>query len=231
MQAHLSPDELRKQALKGQLKGTVGLLLLLMLPAWSLNFWQGWLYWLLFTVSTTAISLYLLKHDPALVESRLKAGATAERRRSQKTIQAIASVTGCAMFLVPGVERHFTGLPMPVMVVVAGNALMLAGLWIVFLAFRENSHASSIIEVKSDQKVISTGPYAVVRHPMYSGCVLAFLATPFALGSLWTLPFAIALSVVIAIRLLDEEQYLKANLDGYVAYCRKVLYRLMPRVW
>ncbi len=231
MQAHLSPHELRKQALKGQLKGTVGLLLLLMLPAWSLNFWQGWLYWLLFTVSTTAISLYLLKHDPALVESRLKAGATAERRRRQKIIQAIASVTGCAMFLVPGIERHFTGLPMPVTVVVAGNTLMLAGLWIVFLAFRENSHASSIIEVKSDQKVISTGPYAVVRHPMYSGCVLAFLATPFALGSLWTLPFAIALSVIIAIRLLDEEQYLKANLGGYVAYCRKVPYRLMPGVW
>lgn len=231
MQARLSPDELRKRALKGQLKGTIGLLLLLMLPAWSLAFWQGWLYWLLFTVSTTIMSLYLLRHDPALVESQLSAGATAERERSQKIIQAIASVVGCAMFVVPGIERHFTGLPMPVWLVIAADILLLAGLWIVFMAFRENSHASSIIEVKPEQKVISTGPYGVVRHPMYSGCVLAFMATPFALGSLWTLPFAVALSVVIAIRLLDEERYLRANLPGYDAYCRKVRSRLIPGIW
>ena len=231
MQTRLSASEVRKKALEGQGKGMIGLLLLLMLPAWSLSYWQAWVYWLIFSVATTMMSLYFLKHDPALVESRLKAGATAEREKSQKIIQAMASIVGCAMFIVPGIERHFTGLPLPAPVVIMANMMFLLGLWIVFLALRENSHASSIIEVKSEQPVIATAPYSFVRHPMYSGCVLAFMATPLALGSLWTLPIAAALSLIIAIRLLDEEKFLHANLSGYGSYARRVRYRLIPAVW
>lgn len=231
MQTHLDARELRRRALSGQLKGTIILLLLLMLPAWSLSFWQGWLFWVVFTLGTSFISLYFLKHDPTLVESRLKAGASAEHEPSQKRIQAAASVIGFAAYIVPGIERHFTGLPLPVSLVILGNIAFLIGVWIVFLAFRENSHASSIIEVKSGQNVVATGPYGIVRHPMYSGCVLAFIASPFALGSLWALPFAIALSAVIAIRLLDEERFLRSNLPGYDAYRLKVQYRLIPFIW
>lgn len=231
MPTHLSPDELRRKVWQGQLKGIVGLWLLLMLPAWSLSFWQGWLFWLVFSVSTGFISFYFLKHDPALIETRLKAGPTAEREPSQKRIQTAASVAACAMVVVPGIERHLTGLPLPFSVVVLGNIAFLIGIWIVFLAFRENTHASSIIEVKSGQNVIATGPYGIVRHPMYSGCVLAFIASFLALGSVWSLPFAVALSLVIVVRLLDEEKYLKANLPGYTAYCRQVRCRLIPSVW
>lgn len=209
----------------------IGLLLLLMLPAWALTFWQAWIYWMLFSVATTMMSLYFLKHDPGLVESRLSAGAKAEREQNQKVIQAMASVVVCAMVMVPGIERHFTGLPLPVALVVGADILFLIGLWIVYLSLRENSHASSIIEVRSDQPVVSTGPYSLVRHPMYSGCVLAFLATPFALGSLWALPVAIALSVIIAVRLVYEERFLKANLDGYENYTGRVRCRLIPGIW
>lgn len=231
MQTRLSPRELKKKALEGQAKGMIGLLILLMLPAWSLSYWQAWVYWLIFSVATTMMSVYFLKHDPALVESRLRAGAGAEREKSQKIIQALASVVGCAMFVVPGIERDFTGLPLPISLIAAANILFLLGLLVVFLALRENSHASSIIEVKAGQTVIATGPYAFVRHPMYSGCVLAFMATPLALGSLWALPLAAALSVIIAVRLLDEEKFLHANLGGYDRYARRVRYRLIPAIW
>jgi protein-S-isoprenylcysteine O-methyltransferase Ste14 len=135
------------------------------------------------------------------------------------------------MFVVPGIERHFTGLPLPVWTVILADIPVVVGFWIIFLALRENGHASSIIEVKSGQNVISTGPYSLVRHPMYFGCVVFFLATPLALGSLWALPFAIALVFVLAVRLLDEERYLKANLSGYSAYCQKVKFHLIPGIW
>ncbi|MGH6860746.1 MAG: methyltransferase family protein [Phyllobacterium sp.] len=227
----LDLDALRKSTLVANAKAFLVLVLLIHVPAFTFGFWQGWLYVVVFSACALWAALYFLKHDPALVASRQKAGAGAEREKSQKWIQGIASVVGCAMFVVPGIERHFTGLPLPVPLVILADMLVAGGFWIVYLSLRENSHASSIIEVKSGQPVVSTGPYALVRHPMYSGCVLLFLATPLALGSLWALPFAIVLVLVLAIRLLDEERYLKANLQGYDAYCRKVKVHLVPYVW
>ena len=223
--------KLREAAFKGNAKTLLILGLMIHVPAWTLYFWQGWLYLVIFGVCALVLTLYFLKYDPALIASRLKAGPAAERETSQKWIQAIAGVVVCLMFVVPGIERHFTGLPLPVWLVILAEILVVVGFWIMFLAFRENGHASSIIEVKSGQNVISTGPYARVRHPMYSGAVVLFLATPLALGSLWALPFAVALCIVIAIRLLDEERYLKANLAGYDAYCQNVKSHLIPGIW
>ncbi len=224
-------EKLRKTALEGNAKTLLILGLLIHVPAWTLYFWQGWLYLVIFGICALVMTLYFLKYDPALIASRLKAGPAAEREKSQKWIQAIAGVVVCLMFVVPGIERHFTGLPLPLWLVILADTLAVAGFWIMFLTFRENGYASSIIEVKSGQNVISTGPYALVRHPMYSGAVVLFLATPLALGSFWALPVAVVLSVVIAVRLLDEERYLKANLPGYDAYCRKVKSHLIPGIW
>jgi len=224
-------EKLRKTALEGNAKTLLVLGLLIHVPAWTLYFWQGWLYLVIFGICALVMTLYFLKYDPALIASRLKAGPAAEREKSQKWIQAIAGVVVCLMFVVPGIERHFTGLPLPLWLVILADTLAVASFWIMFLTFRENGYASSIIEVKSGQNVISTGPYALVRHPMYSGAVVLFLATPLALGSFWALPVAVVLSVVIAVRLLDEERYLKANLPGYDAYCRKVKSHLIPGIW
>lgn len=224
-------ENLRKSALAGNIKAWLVLALLIHVPALTPYFWQGWLYLVVFGSCALWVTLYFLKHDPALVASRQKAGAGAEREKSQKWIQGVASVVGGLMFVVPGIERHFTGLPLPVWTVILADILVVVGFWIIFLALRENGHASSIIEVKSGQNVISTGAYSLVRHPMYSGCVVFFLATPLALGSLWALPFAIALVFVLAVRLLDEERYLKANLSGYSAYCQKVRFHLIPGIW
>jgi protein-S-isoprenylcysteine O-methyltransferase Ste14 len=227
----LPMHDLRKKAIIGVTRFQIILALLLFLPAWSLGFWQAWVYWIMFFLSTLLTTSYLLKRDPVLLESRLRSGASAEREKSQKIIQALASVFTCGVLIVPGIERRFHSSIIPLSVVLVADALVVAAFVIVFLVFRENSYASSIVEVKADQRVISTGPYRIVRHPMYAGAVLMFLATPLALGSLWAFACAILLCGVIVARLLDEERYLSKNLPGYRSYCRKVRYRLIPYVW
>ncbi len=130
-----------------------------------------------------------------------------------------------------GFDHRCRWSSVPVPIVVAADVLVVLGLMIVFRVFRENSYAASSVRVEANQPVISTGPYAWVRHPMYAGGVLAFLATPLALGSLWALPPAVLLGGGVVVRLLGEERYLSENLSGYDAYCRKVRYRLIPHVW
>jgi protein-S-isoprenylcysteine O-methyltransferase Ste14 len=224
-------NDLGKKALTGLVRFQIFLALLLFLPAWSVRFWEACVYWSVFSVAVLVITLYFLKRDPALVESRLQAGPAAEREKRQKVIQILASILSCGLFVVPGIERRLRPSVIPLPLVLAADALVLAGFVIFFLVFRENSYASSIIEVKTGQRVISTGPYGLVRHPMYAGAALLFLATPPALGSLWALVGAVPLCGVIVARLLDEEQYLSKNLPGYEEYCRKVRYRLIPHVW
>jgi protein-S-isoprenylcysteine O-methyltransferase Ste14 len=224
-------NNLSKKALMGLLRFQIILAFLLFLPAWSLHFWEAWLYWILFSVSALIITLYFLKHDPRLIERRLAVGPSAEPEKSQKIIQAIAGVLTCALFTTPGFDYRFHWSSVPIFVVLIADALVVLGLLVIFFVFRENSYAASVVKVEANQPVISTGPYQFVRHPMYAGAVLMFLATPFALGSLWALFVAVPLCGVIIVRLLDEERYLSANLPSYNVYCQKVRYRLIPRVW
>jgi len=224
-------DALRKKALTGCIKFQLTLALFLFLPAWSLRFWEAWLYWLLFSASALILTLYFLKHDPQLIERRLEAGPVAEQEKSQKIIQAIASVLVCALFIVPGFDHRLHWSTAPTPLVLLADVSVVLGFLIVFFVFRENSYTAGTVKVEANQHVISTGPYRFVRHPMYVGATLMFLATPFALGSLWALLVAVPLCGVIVARLLNEEQYLSAHLPGYIAYCQKVRYRLLPMVW
>ena len=137
----------------------------------------------------------------------------------------------CALLVVLGIGRRFHSSRTPAALVLLGDALVAVGYYIVFLALRENRWAASIIEVRPGQSVISTAPYRIVRHPMYSGGVLMILATPLALGSLWAFVCAVLPCGMIAARLLDEERYLSRNLPGYEGYCQKVRYRLIPHLW
>jgi protein-S-isoprenylcysteine O-methyltransferase Ste14 len=224
-------DDLARRALIGLARFQVVLALLILLPAWSLSYWQGWLYWALFGACCLVLTLYFLRRDPSLVERRMNVGPVAERERKQKVIQSFAAVLICALFVVCALDHRFGWPSLGWPVVLLGDVFVLLGFFVIFLTFRENSFASSIIEVGSGQRVIDTGPYASVRHPMYAGALLLFFATPPALDSWWGLAPAALLAAVIVWRLRDEEAYLARNLPRYDDYRRKVRWRLVPGVW
>ncbi|MES2167324.1 MAG: isoprenylcysteine carboxylmethyltransferase family protein [Pseudomonadota bacterium] len=225
----MSPNAAK--AFAGLLRSLIVIAALFFIPAWSLRFWQAWVYIAIMGAASAAIILYLAKYDDALIGRRLRAGPIAEKEKSQKIIQTLTAVTGVIAFLVPGFDFRWHWSDVPTALIVLGDIGVVIGYVIIFLVFRENSYASSIVEVAESQKVISTGPYAVVRHPMYSGAILMFLATPLALGSWWAFIPAIVLSALVAARLIDEERFLVIHLPGYDTYRSSVRYRLIPGVW
>jgi protein-S-isoprenylcysteine O-methyltransferase Ste14 len=207
------------------------LALALFIPARSLAFWQAWVYLGVFGVSTLLVTLYLIRNDRELLARRVKGGPTAEAQKNQQIIQGFASLFFIALYVVAGLDYRFGWSNVPPVVSLIADGFVALGFYIVFRVFRENTYTSATIEVSDEQKVISSGPYRVVRHPMYAGAFLLLLATPLALGSWVALPFPIPLILVIVIRLLDEERFLSSNLGGYEAYRQKVHYRLVPYVW
>jgi protein-S-isoprenylcysteine O-methyltransferase Ste14 len=175
--------------------------------------------------------VYLAKNDRELLEGRVKAGVVAETRKSQQIIQSLASLLFLAIFILPGLDRRNGWSNVPSILSLIADGLVALGFYAVFRVFRENSYARGTVEVSEHQKVISTGPYAIVRHPMYAGAGILVIFTSIALGSWLGVPFAIALMLTIVVRLLDEEKFLAANLNGYEQYRQTVRYRLIPFVW
>jgi protein-S-isoprenylcysteine O-methyltransferase Ste14 len=225
-------DTLARQAWRGITMFALALAALIFVPAWTLAFWQAWVYWTIFTAATAWITAYFLRHDRGLVTRRMNAGPAAEREPTQQRIQAVASVMLCLTYVVSGLDHHFAWSPIvDSRLEIAADACVAAGFYVIFLTFRENSHASAVVEVAEGQRVISTGPYGLVRHPMYAGAVLLFAATPLALGSLWAFVPAAGLSLALVARILDEERYLVEHLRGYREYRQNVRARLMPGVW
>jgi len=209
----------------------VTLWILIFVPARSLTYWQGWVFLGIFGICVVAISLYFLKHDPKLIERRLKAGPAAETQRSQKIIQTLSSACFITLILVPGFDHRHGWSAVPTSIVVVGDVCVVAGLLMVFFVFKANSYTSGIIEVQKEQTVISTGPYAVVRHPMYAGAFIMLLGIPLALGSWWAFVPVFLLIAAIVWRLLEEETFLADNLPGYAGYQASVRHRLIPGVW
>jgi protein-S-isoprenylcysteine O-methyltransferase Ste14 len=205
--------------------------LVLFIPAWTVRYWQAWLYLGLFALSVGAITLYLVRNDRALLERRTSAGPGAEKESEQKIIQVIAQFAFLAVLLVPALDHRFAWSDVPTYGVIAGDVAALLGLYIVFRVFRENTFTSAIIEIAKEQKVISTGPYAIVRHPMYSGAFIVLIGTPVALGSWWGLLAFIPIAAAIIWRLFGEEKFLAKNLAGYADYCARVRWRLMPGIF
>jgi protein-S-isoprenylcysteine O-methyltransferase Ste14 len=227
-------DSLSKLAAKTIL-GFANLVLLLTIalfaPAWTLRFWEGWLYLFLFTSSSAAITIYLWKRDRALLSRRVSAGPIAEKSRTQQIIQFLASLGFLAMLVLPSIDFRFSWSHVPLWLVFAGDLLVLLGFYIVFRVFCVNTFTAATIEVSEQQTVISTGPYAFVRHPMYSGALIMLLGTPLALASWWGLVPFVLMVAIIAARLLDEEKLLLAHLPGYAEYVARVKFHLMPPVW
>jgi len=199
--------------------------------AGTFEYWEGCGFLLVFGTATMLITGYFLRADPALIEARLRAGPGAEKRRSQRVIQSFASLFFLALLLVPAFDRRFGWSAVPPAIVVLGDVAVLVGLTIVFFVFRENTYTSGIIEVREDQRLVSTGPYRIVRHPMYAGALLMLGFIPLALGSFVALVFFVPMLVVIVWRLVDEEHHLAERLAGYEDYRRRTRYRLVPLVW
>jgi protein-S-isoprenylcysteine O-methyltransferase Ste14 len=161
----------------------------------------------------------------------MSGGPTVEKTKTQQISMLFASAGFIGSLIVPALDHRLVWSKLPLCAVITGDILTAVSFYIMFLVFRENSFASATIEIAEDQKVISTGLYAFVRHPMYAGGSLLFIGTPLALGSCWgLLAFSIVLPALIW-RLLDEENFLAKNLPGYVDYCAKVRWRLIPGVF
>jgi protein-S-isoprenylcysteine O-methyltransferase Ste14 len=224
-------NKLKKQAFTRFFLGLIFVWVLIFLPALSLYYWHGWVYWSILLVWFIFAVNYLLKKNPELLRRRLRRGPIAEKKKSQKIIQAFATFFSFAVFVLAGFDFRFNWSEVPGFVNITAFVLVVLSFWIVFLVFRENTYASSIIETEDEQKVISTGPYAVVRHPLYTGAVLLYFVTPIALGSYWGLIFSFAVFIMIIFRLLDEEKFLLSKLRDYKEYCEKVHYRLVPGLW
>jgi len=204
---------------------------LLFLPAWSFDFWQAWVFLVVYFGPQLLMMGWFRKNDPALLKRRLNLGPAAENRRIQKVVMSLVRIFFILKLLVPGLDHRFGWSHIPVPAVMMADVFILLGFLFQFFVFRENTFASAIIEIADGQKVISTGPYARVRHPMYLGALLVNLCVSVALGSWWGLPFAVAALAVFVVRLLDEEKFLRENLPGYDDYCRRVRCRLIPHVW
>jgi protein-S-isoprenylcysteine O-methyltransferase Ste14 len=204
---------------------------LLLAPAWSLNYWQAWLFGVNFFVTATAIGIYFLKRDPKVIARRMKAGPAAEREPAQKIIMTFVLVGFVLLLVVPGFDHRWHWSSVPVWLVLVADVFVVLSLLGTALVVKQNSYAAATVTVESGQPVVSTGLYAIVRHPMYSAALVMTAFIPLALGSYWGLLLVIPIVAVLAWRLLDEERVLKRGLPGYSDYCHKVTYRLVPGLW
>ena len=211
--------------------GLIVLCIIIFVPAGTLAYWQGWAFIAVFSISTNIIGVYLALRDPALLERRMRAGPGAETRPVQKALIALAFAGAIALVVVSVLDHRFGWSSVPAWVSVLGDVLVAGGLMIDLLVFRENSYGASTIEKMEGQKVISSGPYALVRHPMYVGVLVLVIGVPLALGSWWGLAFLLLNVPILVLRILDEETMLRQELDGYADYMRKVRYRLVPGLW
>jgi len=204
---------------------------LLFVPAHSLAFPRAWAFLAVYFLPQTFMIGYFLRTDPAFVERRLKMGPGAETRTRQKLVMVLVILSSFVSIMIAGFDHRFSWSHVSLVVSIAACFVMLIGIGIQFRVFVENSFASATIEIAADQTVIETGPYAFVRHPMYFGALLTDCCIPVALGSWWALLPVVAKVPVIVLRLLDEEEFLRANLSGYSDYCRKARHRLIPAIW
>ena len=202
----------------------------LFLVAGTIQYWQAWVYLAVGALSSVPLTLHIV-NDPILLENRAKAGPAAEQRLTQKIIVSVVGLPGIATFIVPAFDHRFGWSSVPPWLSIAGDLLILLSMWMVYRVFKENSFGSATVEIAKDQKVISTGPYAIVRNPMYSSAAVYFAGMSLALGSYWGLIPAILTILGLVCRLFDEEKFLAENLPGYGEYRAKVRWHLIPGVF
>lgn len=197
-------------------------------PAGSFRFWEAWVYSAVIIIPMIFVVIYFLLNNPQVLERRMQ---YKEKELRQKKIIIIGNILFFIAIILPGLDYRFGLSDISAVMVFSSDAMVLAGIFIYFLVLKENSYASRIIEVQEGQKTISTGPYSVVRHPMYSAVGIMYLFTPIALGSYWAIIPMLLIVPIIVLRILNEEETLKKDLPGYTEYVTKTRYRLIPFIW
>jgi protein-S-isoprenylcysteine O-methyltransferase Ste14 len=199
--------------------------------AGTTQYWQARVYVSIFLGASVLTTLSLMKRDPALLARRMRGGPMFEKERTQQIIMVFASLGFIALLAVPAFDHRFGWTAVPVWVVVLGDVLVTIGFCFIFLVYRENSFTAATIEVAAGQTVITTGPYAIVRHPMYASGLLYVLGTPLALASYWGFVPLATMAPFLLWRLFDEEEILTRDLPVYAEYRQRVRHRLVPMVW
>jgi protein-S-isoprenylcysteine O-methyltransferase Ste14 len=224
-----------RKLLAGQIVGMfVVFALVLFLAAGTIGWLEGWAFLILFFGFTIVLSLWLLRHNPALLTERMTGIGKADQKRWDKVFFALANVIFLAWLLVMPLDAvRFGWSNVPVAVQALGALMLLASFYLFFLVFRENAYLSPAVRIQAEraQTVVSTGPYRYVRHPMYAAAIVFLTGTTLLLGSWYGLLLALLLVVAIAVRALGEERTLHAELPGYAAYQAQVKYHLIPYIW
>jgi protein-S-isoprenylcysteine O-methyltransferase Ste14 len=225
-------NELRKKAYTDLVaRVMVARAAVVFLAAESVNYWQAWVFLAVNTVGEFRTTRYLVRHDPELLKRRLRGAPAAEVRSNQKRMSLLARLAFFIALLVSALDHRNHWSHVPTVVSLLGDVVVAGGLAIVWLSFRANSFAAAIVDVEADQQVVSSGPYALVRHPMYTGLITMMIGMSPALGSWWGLSAVAVVGLTLVARLLDEERFLANNLAGYEEYRTRVRHRLAPLVW
>ena len=211
--------------------GIAAFAVLLFVPAGTVNYWQGWAFLAVFSAASFGPTLYMARLDPATLERRMQAGVKAETRPVQKVVIAGTFLAFAAILVVPALDYRFGWSQVPAWLSILGDVMVATGLGLTMLVVYQNRYAAANITVEDGQPLVSTGLYGIVRHPMYFGNVILTVGMALALGSYWALLLVPVGTLLMAVRILDEEKMLTAELDGYRQYTQKVRYRLVPLIW
>ncbi len=217
--------------IRSSIIGTLVLLALLFVPAGTLDYWQGWAYVAVAIISSGTYTVYLARHDPALLKRRTQAGISHEKEPAQKVIIFFLFAAFIALIALPPLDHRFGWSSMPWYVSIFGDALIIASFYFFYLVSKVNTYAAANVRVEEGQKVIDTGVYALVRHPMYFAALFLIIGTPLALGSWWSVLLVPLFIPILGFRIANEEKVLKRDLPGYEEYARKVRYRLIPGIF
>jgi protein-S-isoprenylcysteine O-methyltransferase Ste14 len=220
--------QLRRSAYGRVFAAALALAFMCFLPAGTFDYREAWVYLGALLIPMLATTSYLLRRDPELLERRLR---NKEPQAAQQLIVTLSGVMFLGVLLLPGLDHRYGWSSVPMPLAIAADALVLLGYGLFVLVIRENRYAARTVEVEKNQQVITTGPYALIRHPMYLAVSMIYVATPLALGSYWALIPAVMLPVLLGARILGEERFLHEHLAGYTAYTQKTRYRLIPGIW
>ena len=220
-----------RQMIRSSVLGMLALGAMVFIPAGTLDYWQGWAYAGVSIFASALYTLYLVKYDPALLQRRQQAGPSHEKEPAQKIIILFIIAAFVALIALPPLDYRFGWSPVPWTVSVIGDALVAFSFYFFYLVSKVNTYAAANVRVEKGQRVVDTGVYGFVRHPMYFGALFLVVGTPLALGSWWTLLLTPVFVLLLYFRIASEENVLMRDLAGYADYQRKVRYRLIPFVW